>query len=32
MSYLDDEREITWQIERENIPRIWHNLEKACVE
>lgn len=32
MSYLDDEREITWQTERASIPRIWHSLEKACVE
>lgn len=32
MSYLDDEREITWQTEGESIPRIWHGLEKACVE
>lgn len=32
MSYLDDRREIAWQTERESIPRIWHSLEKACVE
>jgi hypothetical protein len=32
MSYLDDRREITWQLVRASIPRIWHNLEKACVE
>lgn len=32
MSYLDDKREKIWQVVRGSIPRIWHNLEKACVE
>lgn len=32
MSYLDDKREKIWQVVWGSIPRIWHNLEKACVE
>lgn len=32
MSYLDDGREITWQKDRESVPRIWHSLETAFVE
>lgn len=32
MSYLDDKREKTWQVIGGSIPRIWHSLEKACVE